>query len=111
MAVNPALRNTFTSLETGKVRRPRLCTRCGEGEPRPRGRLCGPCSADRYDERLAANRARIKAISAERRALRQDRDSISDLGNAARRAGLTVALIDTMDPPLTPEEERLLSHG
>ncbi len=59
MAVNPDWRNVHTSLETGKRAATKRCMRCGVGALTSRARLCGPCQADRYDERVKA--ARIKA--------------------------------------------------
>lgn len=38
------------------------CARCGQPVGTRRKRYCGPCAADRYDETVAANRAKYRAI-------------------------------------------------
>ncbi|MFA5951508.1 MAG: hypothetical protein WC807_14610 [Hyphomicrobium sp.] len=112
MAVSQFFRNEHARLETGKAPATRVCTRCRLNAVNGRDRTCGPCQVDAHDRRQAAIKARslVRAQSKPQKA-RIEPESVHQLGRAARRAGLTLADLNAMDPPLSPEDERLLSHG
>lgn len=59
MTVPTAFRNHFTALEIGRraKRAQRFCIGCGTGIDSQGGkRRCGPCSAERLEETIAAGR-------------------------------------------------------
>lgn len=61
MAVYEGWRNQHTTLDAAKAknRLARKCDRCGTGVDGNK-KFCRPCSADRYDETVAANRVKYK---------------------------------------------------
>lgn len=63
MAVNPGWRNQHTTLDAirAKSRIQARCMRCGTGLDRKK-KYCLPCANARYDETVAANRAKYKAL-------------------------------------------------
>ncbi|WP_213287555.1 hypothetical protein [Bradyrhizobium sp. sGM-13] len=107
MKVAPFFRNQFSCLETGKRPAPKVCKDCSVNAVERSNQSCNPCRVIRHEAKMEANRLRAKAACAPVPRI----DSISDLGHAARRAGLTVADIEAIYPPLSPTEERLMNHG
>lgn len=111
MAVSQFFRNEHTRLDTGKALT-KACQRCGINAVVGRSYTCGPCQVEAHDRRQEAARARSNNRGQSKpRPAAVEPESIHQLGRAARRAGLTVAEIEAMFPPITPEDERLLSHG
>ena len=114
MAVSQFFRNEHTRLEIGEAQA-KACQRCGINAVVGRNRTCGPCQVEAYERTAAAVRARgltrKQGQKPPAKIKKAEPESVHQLGRAARRAGLTVAELDAMDPPLSPEDERLLSHG
>jgi hypothetical protein len=86
----------------------KVCRRCGENAVRHRNAYCCPCHAEIHEASQEADRQRARA---HKQRLARERDEILQLGRAARAAGLSIADIDAMTVRMSPEEERLMSHG
>lgn len=84
------------------------CRRCGGGSVHHRNAYCSECRVAIFE---AANEADRHRARMRKQRLARERDEILQLGRAARAAGLSVADIDAMAVPLSPEDERLMSHG
>ena len=105
MKAIPNLRNHFTCLETARRPMLKVCRACGVNAVDRAGSRCNPCNVEAYDAKREA--MRLRGFKAKPRVP----ETLIDLGRAARRAGLTVADIEELCPPLSPADERLMNHG
>lgn len=93
----------LTRLEAVRRLHVKTCARCRESRVARKGALCGPCHIIRHEERAEAARQHGRRDQIKR-------THLVALGRAAQRAGLTIADIEAM-AAVSPEEERLMSHG
>lgn len=111
MAVSQFFRNENTRLEAGKSASARVCTRCRLNAVVGRSYTCGPCQVDAHNRRQEAVRvrglARKQGFKPSAKIEKPQPESVHMLGRAARRAGLTVADLNAMDPPLSAAARRV----